>query len=205
MLPGGPRRSSLAARRRNHAVRRDEASGRAWVRGEYRLRRSRRLPVVRTSESALSRAAARYQLRPHGTSILAAINYVESTFDQSYLPGASTRAPTTRGRRGRCSSSPVAYRGGEHARRPGWPAAERLRRGRRGLQQRALSARSRDDRQSLPLAGRDLRPQPLAHLRPASSRARELLPHAGSRHAQRRRLGPAGPQSSEPGHPPAQG
>ena len=37
-------------------------------------------------------AAARYQLGPHGASILAAINYVESTFGQSNLPGVHSGA-----------------------------------------------------------------------------------------------------------------
>ena len=44
-------------------------------------------------------AAGQYQLGPHGASILAAINYVESTFGQSNLPTTtsptgSTTAPT---------------------------------------------------------------------------------------------------------------
>ncbi len=37
-------------------------------------------------------AAARYQLGPHGASILAAINYIESTFGQSNLPGVHSGA-----------------------------------------------------------------------------------------------------------------
>ena len=91
-------------------------------------------------------AAAQYGLGDRGPSILAAINYVESTFGTSTLPGvlsgtnsAGAAGPMQIGVDGTAGDTwdtDQGQRSGRSAR----AAAERLRRGRRRLQRRQLPA-----------------------------------------------------------------
>ena len=126
-------------------------------------------------------AAAQFALGDRGPSILAAINYIESTFDTSTLPGVRSGAnragaagpmqigvdepPGTRGTRSK--STP-----GRSAR----PTAEHPRRGRRRVQRRPLPAGIRRARG---LARRDLHLQPLQRLRPAGPLPGRQLLHPG--------------------------
>ena len=119
-------------------------------------------------------AAARFGLGARGPSILAAINYVESTFG-TQTRRVFIRAPTAPAPKGRCSSSPApGDRGGAGARRPARATAEHLRRGRRGVQRRELPEGLRRARR---LAGRDLRLQPLERIRAAGPLAGAELLH----------------------------
>ena len=91
-------------------------------------------------------AAAEFALGDRGPSILAAINYVESTFDTSTLPGvhsgtnrAGAAGPMQIGDR-RTSRRHLGHDQGQRPGRSARAAAERLRRGRRRLQRRPLPA-----------------------------------------------------------------
>ena len=132
-------------------------------------------------------AAARFGLGARGPSILAAINYVESTFGTSNLAGvhSGTNSAGAAGPMQFLAGTWATRRQVQRARRPARTAAERLRRGRRRVQRRALPA---GFRRAGRLAGRDLRLQPLERVRPAGPLAGAELLHPGSHRAGIRHL-----------------
>ena len=127
-------------------------------------------------------AAAEFALGDRGPSILAAINYIESTFDTSSLPGvhsgtnrAGAAGPMQIGVDG-TSRRHLGHDQSQRSGRSARAAAERLRRGRRRLQRRPLPAGIRRARG---LARRDLHLQPLKRLRPAGPLPGRRLLHPG--------------------------